>query len=81
MLAKINSAIPGGDLRQLLDNLAADQVDVISEICVRISAAVAERFTGSIEFRLNSHQGTVCDMHVNRGEVIRIAGKRGVRSA
>ena len=57
-----------------------DQIDVIISIAVRIATAGAEGFTGQIRFEANMNQGVIGDMHVQRGEVVKVGRKRAVRS-
>ena len=64
----------------LLRNLAPDQIDTLATIAIRVATIRAEGWTGEITFSVNSNQGSICDVHVNRREVVKIGTKkRGIR--
>lgn len=69
------------DLSKLLANMRDDQIDALTGIALRIATAGAEGFTGKICFEANMNQGIIGDMHVQRGEVVKIGKRRSVRSA
>ena len=69
------------DLGLLLENFDTDQLEIITGIVLRLAAVRAERWTGKINFEINANQGGFGDMHVNRGEVVRLQKKRRVRSS
>jgi len=67
------------DLERLLNNFDSDQMEILSVIASRMAALKSERWTGRINFELNSNQGGLCDVHVNRVEVVRLKKQRSVR--
>ena len=69
------------DLIRIIDNFDEAQLEILGGVIVRMASVKAESWTGQLTFILNSHQGSVGDMHVNRGEVIRLQKKRGLRSS
>jgi len=60
------------DLQQLIDNCDDDQCEIIAGIVLRVMSIKAERWTGNLALSLNAVSGVVADMHVNRGEVVRL---------
>ena len=70
-----------GDLEKLLKNLGNDQLEIIAGIALRMAEISSERWTGKITFDINVNQGGIGDMHVNRGEVVRIKKTRQVRTS
>jgi len=68
------------DLQRMISNMDHSQLEILSNIALRIASAAAERWTGQITFSVNMHMGGLGDMGVNRGEVVRLQKKRGVRS-
>jgi hypothetical protein len=67
------------DLQNLLNNFDAEQIEIITVIVAKMAVLKAEKWTGKINFELNTNQGGFGDMHVNRGEVVRFKKQRGVR--
>ncbi len=63
-------------LKILLQNFDASQLEIFSGIAVRMAGIKAEGWTGQTTFVLNYHVGGVGDMQVNRGEIVRLQKKR-----
>lgn len=68
------------NLIDLLDGFDSVQVDIIEGIDERMNTAKADRWTGKINFELNMSQGQCGDMHINKGEVLRVSKRRKIRS-
>lgn len=60
------------DLQQLIANCDDDQCEILAGIVLRVMSIKAERWTGNLALSLNAVSGVVADMHVNRGEVVRL---------
>lgn len=69
------------ELIDLLHNLDHGQVEIIKSIAIKIASASTEKWTGKINFELNANNGSFCDMHVQKSEVVRFRKKRRVRSS
>ena len=67
------------DFQRLCQNLDDDQQEIIAGIVLRMAAVKAEKWTGQVTFVLNTHIGTISDMHFNKGEIVRLQRKRKVR--
>lgn len=69
------------DLKKLLDNFDADQIEVMETIAMRLAGMKIESYTGELIFSINSNQGCTGDIHVTRREIVRLKKRgRGVRS-
>ena len=64
------------DLKRLLENFDAEQIEVMEAIAVRVAGIKVERYTGEVSFSLNANQGAIGDIQVNRREIVRLK-KRG----
>ena len=68
------------DLMKLLGNFTPDHVDALAVVAMKMASIKAESWTGEVSFYINSLQGEVGDVQINRREVFRInTKKRGVR--
>lgn len=67
------------DLESLINNLGEDAVDIITAIAMKMSVACAEKWTGKIEFTLNTIQGSFGDCPISQTEVFKPRKKRRVR--
>jgi len=68
------------DIQTLIGNMDGVQLEILSNIALRIATASAERWTGQITFSVNMHLGGFGDVEINRRDVLRLQKKRGVRS-
>jgi hypothetical protein len=68
------------ELIRLLENFDEVQLQVIAGVAVRVASVSAEKWTGKISIDLNASQGVFGDMHVNKGEVVKLLKKRRVVS-
>lgn len=70
------------DLEMLLRNFDEEQLEIITCIAARMAAAKSDRYTGKTVFELNTNQGGLGDMRVDRSEVVRLVKKnRRIRSS
>lgn len=69
------------DLKKLLDNFDAEQIEVIETIAARLAWLKVEAYTGEISFTLHANQGGFGEIQVHRREVVRLKRRgRTVRS-
>ena len=64
------------ELNKLMSNFDDTQLEVLAAIVVRMAGLKAERWTGKVSFELNSNLGSLGDLHVNKGEIVRFGGKK-----
>lgn len=69
------------DFSELLGRIGADKIEVLSTVAVKMALVEAEGFTGRMTFEVNAIDGQVGDVHITRGEVMRIKKPRRIRSS